>query len=326
MITAVAANPEVRRSRTRHQCSAPRRTSSLTNRARKILGRETGFISNSSFVACGADDLQCETELLRRVEQGERVAVANEYTKSLPGHLARLCETPLLSREEEHDLFRRMNFLKYRANSLRATVRPNHADAATLDRIDDHLHRAELIRDHIVRANMRLVMSIVKRFANQKHSFDELLSDGTNSMMKAVDKFDYDRGFRFSTYATRAVTRELYRSIERSHHHRTRFSTNTEESLDYSVDSNSSKHDQRPCDQQLYRSLREMIAKLDDREQLVVAGRFGLDNSGRKSTFVAIGAALGISKERARQLGERAMKKLRGMSREFGLDSFLLED
>ena len=325
MITAATTDLERRLPHTRRRCSAPRHSVALTNRARKIVGRETGFISNPSFAFAVLEGSEYETALFSRVEQGERISVANEYTKGLPGYLARLCETPLLSREEECGLFRRMNFLKFRANALRATVRVSRPDVETLDLIDDLLRRAELVRNHIVRANMRLVISIVKRFANHKYSFDELLSDGTSSMMKAVDKFDYDRGFRFSTYATRAVSRELYRSMEKLNHQRTRYSTNADEGLDCSTNACVPEVAQRPDDRQLQASLRDMIARLDERERLVVNLRFGLANGGKKSTFVEAGIALSVSKERARQIGERAMNKLRGMTREFGLDSFLLE-
>ena len=64
---------------------------------------------------------------------------------------------------------------------------------------------------------MRLVISIVKKFVGPQHSFDDMLSDGTMSLMHAVDKFDYDRGFRFSTYAYRAIARNAYRSIMDRH-------------------------------------------------------------------------------------------------------------
>ena len=60
---------------------------------------------------------------------------------------------------------------------------------------------------------MRLVIAIVKKFVTPKHSFDDLLSDGIVSLMQAVDKFDYSRGFRFSTYAYRAIARNAYRTI-----------------------------------------------------------------------------------------------------------------
>lgn len=325
MVTAVSAELRTRSTRIRSRRATTVHSSALQRRARQIAACETGFISNASFSFSERDDAEWQTDLFRRIEQGERIAVSNEYTKSLPSYLARLCETPLLSREEEQSLFRRMNLLKFRANALRSGIRVDDPDAATLDQIDDLLARAGHIRNHIVRANMRLVISIVKGFANQNFSFDDLLSDGTACMMKAVDKFDYDRGFRFSTYATRAVRRELYRTMEKLRQQRVRFATNSDESLDNSGRGSTEEQLPRPTAQQLYRSLCDMIGKLDERERLVVKLRFGIEDGGTKTTFVEVGKTLGVSKERARQIGERAMNKLRAMAPEFGLDSFLTE-
>ena len=70
--------------------------------------------------------------------------------------------------------------------------------------------------------------------------------------------------------------------------------------------------------------LEEMLSRLDSRERLVVSGRFGLDSSGVKETFASLGETLNISKERARQITERAVAKLRVMAREFGLDELEL--
>ena len=68
-------------------------------------------------------------------------------------------------------------------------------------KVERFLAAAQAIRDHIIKANMRLVISVVKKFVTPQHSFDDMLSDGIYSLMQAVDKFDFDRGFRFSTYA-----------------------------------------------------------------------------------------------------------------------------
>ena len=86
-----------------------------------------------------------------------------------------------------------------------------------LDRIDQMLAGANQTRDQIIKANMRLVIAIVKKFVTPKHSFDDLLSDGIVALMHAVDKFDYSRGFRFSTYAYRTIARNAYRTINDQH-------------------------------------------------------------------------------------------------------------
>ena len=68
-----------------------------------------------------------------------------------------------------------------------------------------------------------------------------------------------------------------------------------------------------------YSSLTKMLEKLDDREKLIIRARFGFDaEGGRKSTYTTLGKQLGISKERVRQLAERAIGKLRAIAPEFG--------
>src|SRR5690606_38354574 len=62
-----------------------------------------------------------------------------------------------------------------------------------------------------VEANLRLLVSLAKKFAHNFQHFEELLSEGHVKLMQAVDKFDYSRGFRFSTYATHAICRTYYR-------------------------------------------------------------------------------------------------------------------
>ena len=64
----------------------------------------------------------------------------------------------------------------------------------------------------------------------------------------------------------------------------------------------------------------QLLGHLDEREKLIISGRFGLETSGRKETFVALGKKLGISKERVRQLAERAVGKLQAAARQLGIE------
>ncbi len=122
-------------------------------------------------------------------------------------------------------MFCRMNYLKYRANLLRVTLNAQRPSEPKLLRIERLLREATRLRNEIVHANVRLVVSIVKQFADERNSFDDLLSEGINCLIKAVDKFDFDRGFRFSTYATRAVRREVFRLVQKQYRERVRFTT-----------------------------------------------------------------------------------------------------
>ena len=89
----------------------------------------------------------------------------------MPAHLARMCETALLKAEEEKLLFRRMNFAKFRAEQLRRKLNPEDPKPTLILEIESLLERAALDKDRIVRANLRLVVSIAKKFSDLRNSF-----------------------------------------------------------------------------------------------------------------------------------------------------------
>jgi RNA polymerase sigma factor (sigma-70 family) len=131
--------------------------------------------------------------------------------------------------------------------------------------------------------------------------------------MKAVEKFDFERGFRFSTYATMAVRREVYRLIKRSHRDRSRFSTGSNEVLTEQVNVDSPPERSESALLKINSCIAQMIKRLDEREQFIVRARYGFVDVGSKPTFSKLGEKLGVSKERVRQLEMRAMFKLRDL-------------
>ncbi|MEM6315519.1 MAG: sigma factor, partial [Planctomycetota bacterium] len=183
----------------------------LTRRLDEVLQTEVAFIGNDSFVGRrdNEDDL---SPLAREVELGEG-ELASPLSAGLPAHLGRMCATPLLTVDQEQELFRRMNFCKYRANALRSRLSRTKPDVEKIAEVEAYLARAERLRNYIIQANTRLVMSIARRFADNRNGFDDLLSQGLASLMHSVEKFDFSRGYRFSTYATCAVRRDLYRMV-----------------------------------------------------------------------------------------------------------------
>src|SRR5262249_42188469 len=133
--------------------------------------------------------------------------------EGLPPYLSSLYDVSLLSREQEAHLFRKMNYLKFRANQLREAIDPARAKAAHRDRIERLQEEALAAKNQIIRANLRLVVSIAKKYLAPSNNFFELISDGNMSLIRAVEKFDYARGNKFSTYASWAIMRNYIRSI-----------------------------------------------------------------------------------------------------------------
>lgn len=317
------ARQAARRAKSRRSAGeTPKAKARLLDRVRTMLDHEIAFIGNDSFVG-RRDNTDELSELAERVELGVGSA-DHALTAGLPSHLGRLCATPLLTPEQEQELFRRMNFCKYRVNALRSRLSRTNPDPAKLAEAEDYLERANRVRNYLIEANTRLVMSIARKFADARNGFDDLLSQGIASLMHAVEKFDYSRGYRFSTYATCAVRRDLYRQVMGRKKDLQRFATGSGEFLTGCADEEFDPDEMTESGwNHLNGSLKEMLEQLDDRERFIVTYRFGLDESGQKSSYSRLGERLGISKERVRQLANRALDKLREWAPEYRLEGLL---
>ena len=187
--------------------------------------------------------------------------------------------------------------------------------------IEKLLSEAQTIRDHIIKANMRLVMSVVKKFVTSQTTFDEMLSDGIVALMKCVDKFDFERGFRFSTYAYRSIVRDAYRSAK-SIQFQTSQCAGDERALDQEQDRDSSA-----VRDGFWAKLRDltgiMVDRLDRRERFIIRCRYALGSHRKAKSLQFLASKLGVSKERVRQLELRAVGKLRDMAADAEIDDIL---
>ena len=228
----------------------------------------------------------------------------------LPPYLRSLYLTPLLTREQEQDLFRRYNYLKFKAAKGLKRIDPASATAQQFGAISDLRSQIEQARQRIIRANLRLVVSIAKKHAGWASNFFEVVSDGNMSLMRAVEKFDYSRGNKFSTYATWAVMKNYARSIPEQHYHNTRWVTGQETVLETAADRSA-----EPVHAGDRERVKELIAagmrELTDREREVVSNHFGLEKPGSSLTLEEIGKRFGVTKERVRQIEMRALARLR---------------
>ena len=176
-------------------------SSVLAGRAHRLLTRELSFVPNKAFAESKHGEACRGNQRVDLVEeQGNGPTV--KLRPGLPAHLLRMCEASIMTPEEERAAFQRMNFLKYYYNHHRMLLDEDTAGEDHLDMMEDLIDRAERIRNDIISSSIRLVISIIKKYCTPHCVFDDLLSDGIVSLLRAVDKFDFDRGFRFSTYAT----------------------------------------------------------------------------------------------------------------------------
>ena len=269
-------------------------------------------------------------------------------------YLRRMGEIPLLSRDDEVEVARR--------------VAENGPDA-------------ELAKQALINANLRLVVSIAKQYTYRGLPLSDLIQEGNLGLIKAVEKFDYTRGFKFSTYASWWIRQSIIRAIESQirtiripiyklevvnkvhyvqkmlfqelgreptlHEVAAKLELDADQieglmrltrepmSLDAPVsdDSDSTVSDfienpkgDRPSDQLDDASLREVVdealASLTPREEKVVRMRYGIGEPTHYS-LEEIGSQFNLTRERIRQIEIKALRKLRHAKRRSNLESFV---
>jgi len=134
--------------------------------------------------------------------------ISSDDTISL--YLKEMAQVPLLTAEEEVELARQYE----EGRKARERLEKNgHLSEEERERLERLVEQGEQARAHLIQANTRLVVSIAKRYLGQGVPFLDLIQEGNLGLIKAVEKFDYHRGHRFSTYATwwirQAITRAL---------------------------------------------------------------------------------------------------------------------
>ena len=288
------------------------------------------------------------------VEDGEDVLKSVEDPKvqesllsvnsddSVKIYLRQIGKIPLLSSAEELDLAKK--------------IQENHDEFA---------------KDVLVNANLRLVVSIAKKYIGRGLSFLDLIQEGNVGLIKAAGRFDYKKGYKFSTYATwwiqQSITRAIadkariirlpihmidsigkirratidlttelghpptkqeiaYRlglpvskltSIIKSAQSTVSMdtpATSDEDSskiADFIVDNSTITPDGKVTQDNLLEDIRTILNQLSQKERDVLILRYGLDNNGVKKTLDEIGSQYGVSRERIRQIENRAISKLK---------------
>jgi RNA polymerase primary sigma factor len=182
-----------------------------------------------------------------------------------------------------------------------------------LREIESYLAQADEIKRRIIEANLRLVVNIARKHTLSGANLLDLVSEGNISLMNAVEKFDYSRGFRFTTFASWAITKDYARKIP---DHLGRLDKATKASL---ANIHREMRTEDAADfaaiERAHHSLAQVIKEnLTEREQYVIMNRFGLVGPPIKKetkTLVQIGQELDLSKERIRQIELVALQKLR---------------
>ena len=279
-------------------------------RARRILELPLDHIANPQFEKVRSE--KQEREILGPPPpSAEPAPKRSRLPSGLPPYLASLYEVPLLSREQEMHLFRKMNYLKYKASRLRGQLDPARPKSGVMDQIERLYDESVATKNEIISANLRLVVSIAKRHVGPVENFFELVSDGNISLIRAVEKFDFARGNKFSTYASWAIMKNFARTIPDEHRRRDRFRTSQAEMFGATEDARSDQYEQEAAQMQREAQVERILERLDEREQKIIMSRFGLTRGEEPLTLKEVGAEMGVTKERVRQIEARALSKLR---------------
>ena len=259
-------------------------------------------------------------------------------------YLQQIGKIPMLSPEEELDIAKKIK--------------------------DEH---SEFSKNVLVNANLRLVVSIAKKYIGRGLSFSDLIQEGNIGLMKAAERFDYTKGYKFSTYATwwvqQSITRAIAdkaRSIRLPIHmieslnkiKKTTIDMTTElgrtptkqeiayrlgisvaklnqiiksaqptismetpanqkddssKIADYIVDNSTITPESMVSQESMLEDIKKMLNQLMPKERDVLIMRYGLNNDGTKKTLDEIGSQYGVSRERIRQIENRAISKLKKM-------------
>ena len=167
------------------------------------------------------------------------------------------------------------------------------------------------LRNYLVQVFSRLAVSVARPYANHEFRMDELLSEAHVTLLRCVEIFDADRGYRFSTYATNAIRHNLNRYVSRQH--KLRRATREYVPSDNLTAAENPRWREREYTARMS-GVNRWMRKLDARERKILQLRYGLSHHSGKVTLQSLADQLGLSRERIRQLELRAIEKLRAMA------------
>ncbi len=322
MIAPVKSRPRPASRRASRTATGPRRAAwpraELVQRRDTLFARAIDYIPCRQFLRSDAE-AQASTPPAAATVPLERADGPAADARGLTPYIASLYQTRLLAKEEEQYYFRRMNWLKFRAATVRGRLDRRRATQRQIEQIEGWLAEAETVKAILITSNLRLVVSIAKKFVDPTWSFDELVSEGNVALMRSVEKFNFALGNRFSTYATYAIQRHFFRLSHRGRQFRQRFVHDDDSLRDRAETESGSEYCSSEQIDMLKGLFGRFLGELEPRERRIVVARFGFDGKPPR-TFRELGSQMGVCKERIRQIQTRAMEKLRSMAAEARLE------
>ncbi len=224
--------------------------------------------------------------------------------------------------DQERHVFLRFNYARHRVMQILESCQ---ARRLTADAARELLKWESLVvdtRNELVRMNVPLVLAMVKRTKITGVDYADLISEGSLALMRSVDKFDCARGFKFSTYACRAILKAFARVATRTARYRGHFPTEFDPALERGDAVDRKRADVTDdCVDELKHILGSNQAHLNPVEQTVIKARFAIAGGDDPApedaqTLEQVGHMIGVTKERVRQIQNKALLKLRSVLEE----------
>jgi RNA polymerase sigma factor (sigma-70 family) len=286
----------------------------IEERVARINRRKIKFLDDSLYHQDNAEQLVNDLVSQQTIQPSAKLE-ETRIPKDLPPYLQELYRTSLLTPAKERALFLKFNLHKYQFAQARRKLDPQFARSRQLNELEQHLRKAIDTKNAIVRANLRLVVSVARKHLRPWLSLMELISDGNLILMRAVDSFDVHKGYRFSTYATLALMKGYARSVPLMK--ATAAGTmGLEDDLLLQVPDAPSEIDRSLAARD---ELQTLLGRLSSREREVILSHYGVSMEGQTRQPVSydeLGERLGLSKQRIRQIEQSAMEKLRALKQE----------
>jgi RNA polymerase primary sigma factor len=215
-----------------------------------------------------------------------------------------------MTSQEETATFRQYNYCKFRLAALLQELRKT-PKGGLVEQAMVWTRRVEALRSRLVETNLRLVVSVAKRHLRYGAGLEEMCSEGNVILLRAVEKFDYTRGYKFSTYATWSIVRHYARLIPLWEKSLCRQQTGCDEFLKTAGKEEPVSTD---LEQQILGGLlQNLLDALPKRERKVIQWHYGLPQGTPVRSLTQIATRLGISKERVRQIETDGLTRLKAL-------------
>lgn len=284
----------------------------------QIMSGEQDFIDSPAFYESGAEKkIYEEAPDVPKPDTTWYHPVMDDLSSTSRSRTVKSAQQVILTGAQEKILFHQFNYARYRVWKIQEDVNAAASRQPTVEQADEILRWYRLsdrIREQIAETNLALVLAMAKRTRMSEVDFADLVSEGNMALLRAVDKFDAGRGYKFSTYACRAILKAFSRQGMKLSKYRQRFPTDFDPKLERSNFLETKRAGfEKDAAEEVKRIVLENRADLSDVERTVIEHRFGLESGEleKPMTLEQVGQIIGVTKERVRQIQNKAMEKIK---------------